>query len=299
MLKNTDLIGHTPTILLEKFAPKAQIFAKIEMFNVGGSVKDRIAKAMIEDAEKKEKLNPGGHIVEPTSGNTGIGLALISAIKGYELTLVMPESMSVERRKLMEFYGAKIVLTPKEQGMRGAIAKAEEIESKTGAFRPDQFSNQANAKVHFQTTGPEIYEAMEEKIDYFVAGVGTGGTIMGVGEFLRLKNPQVKLIAVEPSASPVLSGGKAGPHGIQGIGAGFISGILDVNFLDRIEKVTEAQAVKVSKELAQKEGIIVGISSGAALATAQKIAKEDPKARIGVLFPDTGERYLSTILFEK
>ncbi len=298
MQKNIDLIGHTPTILLEKFAPKGQIFAKIEMFNVGGSVKDRIARSMIEDAEKKGKLKPGGNIVEPTSGNTGIGLAVISAIKGYKLTLVMPESMSVERRSLMKFYGAKIVLTPKERGMKGAIEKAEEIESETSAFRPDQFSNQANVAVHFRTTGPEIYEAMEGEVDYFVAGIGTGGTIMGVGQFLKSKNSNVKLVAVEPAKSPILSGGKSGPHGIQGIGAGFVPSILDPNFLDLIEKVTEKEAVKVSQDLAKKEGIIVGISSGAALVAAQRIAKEDPKARIGVILPDTGERYLSTILFE-
>lgn len=292
------LIGDTKHIHLKRFAPKGKIIAKLESGNPGFCVKDRIAAAMIHDAEVSGKLKPGGKIVEPTSGNTGIGLAMVGAAMGYPVTLVMPETMSIERRKMLQFFGAELVLTPGAQGMKGAIVKAQELSEETGAFMPQQFENPANPTIHEQTTGPEIWEAVGEKIDYFVAGVGTGGTLCGAGRFLRSKKSDVKIVAVEPSDSCVLSGGAPGPHKIQGIGAGFIPKVLDTSLISRIEKTSSAEAVGNAQVLAQKEGIAGGISSGAALAAAKRIAEEDPEATIVVILPDLGERYLSTVLFE-
>lgn len=294
----SDLIGGTRHIRLKKFAPKGNIIAKIESGNPGFCVKERIAKSMIEDAESTGKLSPGGTIVEPTSGNTGIGLALVGASKGYAVILTMPDTMSIERRKMLKYFGADIVLTPGAKGMKGAIEKATEISIDTGAFMPQQFENPANPKIHEETTGPEIWEATKGKIDFFVAGVGTGGTITGVGRFLKSKKSDAKIIAVEPSDSPVLSGGSPAPHKIQGIGAGFIPPILDTDLLDEIHQVTSQEAVDAARELAKTEGIAAGISCGAALATAKRVANENPDANVIVILPDTGERYLSTILFE-
>ena len=301
----TDLIGRTPLLALKKYGEKhkleANIIAKLEYFNPAGSVKDRIAKNMIEDAEKKGLLKAGAVIIEPTSGNTGIGLASVASAKGYELILTMPETMSVERRNLLKAYGAKLVLTEGAKGMKGAIAKAEEIAKETpNSFIPGQFINQANPEIHYQTTGPEIWEDTEGQVDIFVSGVGTGGTISGTGKYLKEKNPNVKVYAVEPATSPVLSEGKSGPHKIQGIGAGFIPDTLNTQIYDGIIPVKNEDAFEVARELTKSEGVLVGISSGAALFAAKLLAQkpENKGKNIVVLLPDTGERYLSTELFK-
>lgn len=299
-----ELIGSTPMLELKNFGRKhslqAQIYAKLEGRNPAGSVKDRVAKAMIDDAEARGYLKPGAVIVEPTSGNTGIGLALVGALRGYRVILTMPETMSKERRSLLKAYGAQLVLTPGAAGMSGAIERAKEIAAQTpGSFLPGQFSNPANPKIHFETTGPEIWADMDGCVDIFVAGVGTGGTITGVGRFLRSKNPDVHIVAVEPASSPVLSGGAAGKHAIQGIGAGFVPEILDTLVYNEIMKVKDEDAFVTCRELASTEGILAGISSGAALWAAGKLAKNVPNKgkKIVTLFPDNGERYLSTALF--
>ncbi|MGI6347122.1 MAG: cysteine synthase A [Limisphaerales bacterium] len=296
-------IGSTPLVRINKLSiGKAELLAKIEYFNPGGSVKDRIAWSMIEAAEKANILKPGGLIIEPTSGNTGIGLALVAAVKGYRLILTMPETMSLERRKLLTAYGAQLVLTEGAAGMKGAIAKAEELlAANPGAFIPQQFANPANSECHRLYTAEEIWEATEGNIDAFVAGVGTGGTITGVGEFLKKRNPSVKIFAVEPDASPVLSGGKAGPHKIQGLGAGFIPSVLNREVVDKVITVSAEDAGKAARLAAKKEGLLVGISSGAALHVALELIeqKEFENKRIVVLLPDSGERYLSTWLFEE
>ncbi len=302
----TDLIGATPLLSLNNYASEknipATILAKLEYFNPAGSAKDRIAKSMIEDAEKSGKLKPGATIIEPTSGNTGIGLAMVSAAKGYRTIFTMPETMSIERRNLLKAYGAEIVLTNGKLGMSGAIKKAEELAKEIDlSFIPSQFENPANPKVHFETTGPEIWADTDGKVDVFVAGVGTGGSISGTGNFLKSQNPNIKVIAVEPENSPVLSKGTSGPHGIQGIGAGFVPEALDTEVYDEIITVKENDAYETGRILAQKEGILVGISSGAALFAATEIAKrEEYKDKtIVVLLPDTGERYMSTPMFSK
>lgn len=302
----TELIGKTPIIEAvnteKKFDAKANIFAKLEYFNPAGSVKDRVARSMIENAEKAGILKEGSVIIEPTSGNTGIGLAAIAASKGYEIIIVMPETMSVERRKLMKAYGAKLVLTEGSKGMSGAIAKADELSKEIeGSFVAGQFVNPANPQAHYLTTGPEIWEDMDGKVDIFIAGVGTGGTITGVGKYLKEKNPNVKIVAVEPASSPVLSGGNAGPHKIQGIGAGFVPDILDTTVYDEIIKVENDDALNMGREFGKTEGILVGISSGAALWAATELAKkeENKDKNIVALLPDTGERYLSTPMFEE
>lgn len=293
----TQLIGKTPLVQLNRFSDdeSGRLFAKVEFFNPGGSVKDRICLSMIEAAERSGKLKPGTTLVEPTSGNTGIGLALVSAVRGYKLILVMPESMSMERASLLSSYGAQLVLTPAWEGMRGAIKEAENIVAQNpGYFMPDQFSNPANPEVHRKTTGPEILEALDGKVDAFVAGVGTGGTITGVGEVLKAKNPNTLIVAVEPSASPVLSGGEPGPHKIQGIGAGFVPKILNRKVIDRVITVTDDDAYKTAKLLARQEGLLVGISSGANALAAQQIAQELGRGKTVVtVLPDTGERYIS------
>jgi cysteine synthase A len=279
---------------------QAEVWAKLEGFNPGGSIKDRPALAMIEDAEKKGKLRKGMKIVEPTSGNTGIGLAIVAAVKGYPIILTMPESMTVERRRLLEAYGAELVLTPAEKGMRGAIAKADEIlASGKEYFKPDQFGNPANPQIHRKTTAKEIITAMgQKKIDAFVAGVGTGGTITGVGEALRKKYKSIKIIAVEPASSPVLSGGQPGPHAIQGIGAGFVPSILNTRVYDEVIQITNGNAADTAKRLAQEEGLLVGISSGAACWAALQVAARLGKGkRVVTVFPDVGERYLTTGIF--
>ena len=299
-----QLIGHTPllelTHLEKKYGLKARLLGKLEYLNPAGSVKDRIARAMIDDAEVKGLLKPGSVIIEPTSGNTGIGLASVAAARGYRIIIVMPETMSVERRQLMKAYGAELVLTEGSKGMSGAIAKAEELAREIpGGFVPGQFVNAANPKAHFETTGPEIYEDTDGKVDYFVAGVGTGGTITGVGQYLKSRNPEVKVVAVEPKSSAVLSTGVAGAHKIQGIGAGFVPQVLDTRVYDEIIPVENDDAFALGKEMGRSEGVLVGISSGAALWAAIEIAKRPGSEgkTIVVLLPDTGDRYLSTPLF--
>jgi cysteine synthase A len=292
----SDLIGRTPIVKLKKLAAEAsaEVYAKVEFINPGGSVKDRICLAMIEEAEGAGKLKPGGTIVEPTSGNTGIGLAMIGAARGYKVILTMPDTMSLERIYILKSYGAEVILTPGLEGMRGAIKKAEEVAKKKGAFMPQQFDNPANPEAHRRTTAVEILESLGERIDAFVAGVGTGGTITGVGEVLKLKNPEIKIIAVEPASSPVLSGGTPGPHKIQGIGAGFIPKVLNRGIIDRIITVKDDEAFRVARRLAEEEGLFVGISSGAAAFAALKIASELGEGKTVVtIFPDTGERYFS------
>jgi len=297
-----DTIGETPIIKLGHMTTDdmAQIYVKVESFNPGGSVKDRIALRMIEDAEKSGKLKAGTTIIEPTSGNTGIGLAMVGAAKGYPVTLVMPETMSIERRKLMQAYGANLVLTPGAEGMKGAIAKAKELAEENDWFVPAQFDNPANPKVHEETTAKEIVDAFEKNgLDAFVAGVGTGGTITGVGNELKRMYSNIKIYAVEPEESPVLEGGQSGPHKIQGIGAGFVPSILNTAIYDEVLPVNGNDAMETAREIAKKEGILVGISSGAALYAALKVAKEmSPDQKVLVLLPDNGERYLSTELFE-
>ena len=299
-----QLIGKTPLLELthieQKFDLKAKILAKLEYFNPAGSVKDRVARAMIDDAEAKGLLKEGSVIIEPTSGNTGIGLASVAAARGYRIIIVMPETMSVERRQLMKAYGAELVLSDGAKGMKGAIAKADELAKETpNSFIPGQFVNPANPKAHFETTGPEIWEDTDGKVDYFVAGVGTGGTITGVGEFLKSKDASVKVVAVEPKTSAVLSTGVAGPHKIQGIGAGFVPDVLDTKVYDEIIPVENEDAFATGKLVGRSEGVLVGISSGAALWAAIEVAKRPENAgkNIVVLLPDTGDRYLSTPLF--
>ena len=300
----TDLIGNTPLLELSKFSKakglETPIIAKVEFFNPGGSVKDRIALAMIEDAEKKGLLKPGATIIEPTSGNTGVGLALVSAVKGYKLILTMPETMSVERRNLVKAYGAEVRLTSGKDGMPGAIKAAEALrDSIPGSIILQQFENGANPAKHYATTGPEIWEQTEGKIDIFVAGVGTGGTVSGVAKYLKEKNPNVKVIAVEPKSSPVLNGGQSGPHKIQGIGAGFVPKTYNGTLIDEVFDVENDDAIRAGRELAKHDGVLVGISSGAAAYAASEIAKrpENKGKTIVALLPDTGERYLSTVLY--
>lgn len=300
----TDTIGHTPLLEVTKIEAEeqavAKIFAKLELFNPAGSVKDRVAAAMINDAEKRGVLKPDSVIIEPTSGNTGIGLASVAAARNYRIIIVMPETMSIERRNLMKAYGAELVLTDGAKGMKGAIAKAEELAKEIpGGFIPSQFTNPANPAVHEATTGPEIWEDTDGKVDIFVAGVGTGGTVSGVGRYLKSKNPNVKVVAVEPKTSPVLSEGKAGPHKIQGIGAGFVPETLDTSIYDEIIPVDNDDAFATGRRIARTQGVLVGISSGAAMWAAIQLAKrpENKGKNIVVLLPDTGERYLSTAMF--
>lgn len=300
----TELIGNTPLLELDKFSKsrgiETPIIAKVEFFNPGGSVKDRVALAMIEDAEKKGVLKPGATIIEPTSGNTGVGLALVSAVKGYRLVLTMPETMSVERRNLVKAYGAEVILTSGAAGMAGAIRAAEELRAATpGAVILQQFENPANPQKHYDTTGVEIWEQTGGDIDIFVAGVGTGGTVSGIGKRLKEKNPNVKIVAVEPKASAVLNGGQSGPHKIQGIGAGFVPKNYDNEVVDEVFDVENDDAIRTGRLLAREEGLLAGISSGAAAFAASEIAKrpENKGKKIVVLLPDTGERYLSTVLY--
>ena len=300
----TDLIGNTPLVELNKFSQEkgidTPIIAKVEFFNPGGSVKDRIAFAMIEDAEQKGLLKPGATIIEPTSGNTGVGLALVSAVKGYKLILTMPETMSIERRNLVKAYGAEVILTPGKDGMPGAIRAAEELRDNTpGSIILQQFENAANPAKHYATTGPEIWRDTDGKVDIFVAGVGTGGTISGAGKYLKEQNPNIKVIAVEPKSSPVLNGGKSGPHKIQGIGAGFVPKTYNAQVIDEVFDVENDDAILTGREIARQEGLLVGISAGAALFAAGEIARrpENKGKKVVVILPDTGERYLSTVLF--
>ncbi len=302
--KITDLIGGTPLLKLTNYSKEkeldAVVYGKLEYFNPAGSVKDRIAKAMIDDAEAKGVLKPDSVIIEPTSGNTGIGLSAVAAARGYKIILTMPETMSIERRNLLKAYGAQLVLTDGAKGMKGAIAKAQELADTTpNSFIPSQFTNPANPAIHRSTTGPEIWEDTDGKVDIFVAGVGTGGTVTGVGEYLKSKNPNVKVVAVEPAGSPVLSKGTAGPHKIQGIGAGFVPDTLNTEVYDEIIAVENEDAFATGRTLARKEGLLVGISSGAAVFAATELAKrpENKGKVIVALLPDTGERYLSTPMF--
>ena len=302
--KLTDLIGNTPLLELNKYSENkgltTPIVAKVEYFNPGGSVKDRIALAMIEDAEQKGLLKPGATIIEPTSGNTGVGLALVAAVKGYKLILTMPETMSIERRNLVKAYGATVHLTSGKDGMPGAIKAAQELrDSIPGSVILQQFENAANPQKHYDTTGKEILDATDGKVDIFVAGVGTGGTVSGVARRLKEANPEVKIVAVEPSASPVLNGGQSGPHKIQGIGAGFVPKTYDGSLIDEIFDVDNDDAIRTGRQLAQQEGLLVGISAGAAAFAAAEVAKRPENAgkRVVVLLPDTGERYLSTVLY--
>lgn len=299
-----QLIGHTPLLELsnieKEFGLKAKIYAKLEYFNPAGSVKDRVAKAMLDDAEKTGKLKAGSTIIEPTSGNTGIGLCSVAAARGYKIIIVMPETMSVERRQIMKAYGAELVLTEGAKGMKGAIAKAEELSKEIpNSFIPGQFVNPANPQAHLETTGPEIFEDTDGDVDYFVAGVGTGGTVTGVGKYLKSKKGDIKVVAVEPATSPVLSKGTAGPHKIQGIGAGFVPDVLDTKVYDEVIAVENDDAFATGKLVGKKEGVLVGISSGAALWAAVEVAKRpgNEGKKIVVLLPDTGDRYLSTPLF--
>ena len=301
----TELAGNTPLVRLSEFSAKrnlnAEILAKLEYLNPAGSAKDRVAIAMINDAEKSGRLKPGACIIEPTSGNTGIGLAATAAVKGYRVILTMPETMSVERRKLLAAYGAEIVLTEGSRGMSGAIEKANEIASSTtGSFIPGQFENPSNPKAHFDTTGPEIWRDTDGEVDIFVAGVGTGGTISGVGEYLKSRKPEVKIVAVEPASSPLISKGYSGAHGLQGIGANFIPKNLNLDVVDEVIAVTDEQAYAAGRAIAKEEGILVGISAGAALHAAAELAKrpENKGKKIVVLLPDTGDRYLSTPMFD-
>ena len=300
----TELIGGTPLLELTQFEKdhqlEATLLAKLEYFNPAGSVKDRVAKSILDDAEQSGKLKPGGTIIEPTSGNTGIGLAAVAAARGYKLIIAMPETMSVERRMLMKAYGAELVLTDGKKGMSGAIEKAEELHREIpGSLIAGQFTNPANPKAHFETTGPEIYEDTDGKVDIFVAGVGTGGTVSGVGKYLKSKNPDVKVVAVEPATSPVLTKGKSGAHGIQGIGAGFVPDTLDTSVYDEVIAVEDADAYKFSRAVTASDGLLVGISAGAALCAGVQLARrpENKGKTIVVLLPDSGERYLSTPLF--
>ena len=303
--KITDLIGNTPLLELEniekKFGLEAKLVAKLEYFNPAGSVKDRIAKAMVDDAEEKGLLKPGSVIIEPTSGNTGIGLASVAASRGYRLIITMPETMSIERRNLMKAYGAELVLTDGAKGMKGAIEKANELAAEIpGSFIPSQFTNPANPAIHERTTGVEIWNDTDGKVDIFVAGVGTGGTVSGTGAYLKSQNPDIKVVAVEPDSSPVLSEGKAGPHKIQGIGAGFIPETLNTDIYDEVIRVVNEDAFETGRTIARTEGVLVGISSGAALWAAIQLAKrpENKGKTIVALLPDTGERYLSTPMFD-
>ena len=300
----TDLIGSTPLLALNKFSAKrgvaTPVVAKVEYFNPGGSVKDRIALAMIEEAEQKGILQPGATLIEPTSGNTGVGLALVAAVKGYHLILTMPETMSVERRNLVKAYGAEVRLTPGKDGMPGAIRAAQELRDATpGSVILQQFENPANPSRHYLTTGPEIWRDTEGQVDIFVAGVGTGGTVSGVGKYLKEQNPKVQVVAVEPKSSPVLNGGPSGPHKIQGIGAGFVPKTYDAGVIDEVFDVENDDAIRTSRQVAQEEGLLVGISAGAALYAASQVAlrPENKGKRVVVLLPDTGERYLSTVLY--
>lgn len=301
-----DLVGHTPLLKLARYRDAhnlpAVLLAKLECMNPAGSVKDRVALAMIEDAESRGVLQPGATIIEPTSGNTGIGLAAVAAAKGYRVVLTMPATMSVERRALLQAYGAQVVLTDGARGMQGAIERAAELAAEIpNSFQPGQFVNAANPRAHYTTTGPEIWQDTEGQVDVFVAGIGTGGTLSGVGRYLKEQNPAVQVIGVEPAGSPVLSGGAAGPHGLQGIGAGFVPDTLDTAVYDAVVSVTEAQAYAATRQLVRQEGVLVGISAGAALHAATQMAMraENAGKRIVVLLPDTGERYLSTALFQE
>ncbi len=305
LLSAEDLIGKTPLVefsrVAKRFGLRARLLAKLEFLNPAGSIKDRVARAMVDDAERRGLLKPGGTIIEPTSGNTGIGLALVAAVRGYRLVIVMPDSMSVERIRIMKAYGAEVVLTPGAQGMRGAIEKAEELKaSLPGSVVAGQFVNPANPAAHERTTGPEIWADTSGRVDFFVAGVGTGGTLTGAGRFLKSKNHALKVVAVEPATSAVLSGGEAGPHGLQGIGAGFVPEILDRSLIDEVVAVTDEEAYAASRLAGRVEGVLVGISSGAALHAAIELAKRPENAgkNIAVVLPDTGDRYLSTPLFE-